>query len=80
MLARGREPMRTCLGCRQVKPKAGLVRLIHREGRIVADRTGHEPGRGAYVCSGNECTMRARSRAPQALRVPGARWSVEELV
>jgi hypothetical protein len=56
---RGKDgPIRTCLGCRQRRPKAELVRLVRREdGRLAVDRAG--PGRGAYVCADAECAERA---------------------
>ncbi|MGH6954236.1 MAG: YlxR family protein [Alphaproteobacteria bacterium] len=55
---RGKDgPMRTCLGCRQRRPKGELVRLVRRpDGRVAADRLG--PGRGAYVCADTGCVDR----------------------
>ena len=76
MVARGREPLRTCVVCREVRAKSELVRLVTSEGRIVADRTGRMPGRGAYACG--EHLAGARARASRALRAPGSVWSVEE--
>ena len=55
---RGKDgPMRTCLGCRQRRPKGELVRLVRRpDGRVAADRMGS--GRGAYVCADAACVDR----------------------
>ena len=58
-------PMRMCVGCREMKPKAQLVRVVKpQEGEARIDRTGKAAGRGAYVCPQPECLRRARkSRA-----------------
>ena len=43
-------PMRQCLGCREMKPKRELVRVVRSpEGEISIDLRGKAPGRGAYV-------------------------------
>lgn len=64
-------PMRTCLGCRQGKPKSALLRLVRRDrGAVTVDPTGHAPGRGAYVCADRQCAERAlqRERLSHAFR------------
>jgi predicted RNA-binding protein YlxR (DUF448 family) len=38
-----------------------LRRLVVRDGRVVVDRTGTLPGRGAYVCNAS-CACRAVQR------------------
>ena len=44
-------PMRQCLGCREMKPKRELVRVVRSPaGEISLDFRGKAPGRGAYVC------------------------------
>jgi len=49
-------PQRTCLGCRQVKPKHELIRIVRTPGgRIEVDRRGKKSGRGAYLCPSPEC-------------------------
>ena len=49
-------PQRTCIGCRQARPKAALVRLVRgADGRVRVDRNGRGSGRGAYVCPTAEC-------------------------
>lgn len=58
-------PMRMCVGCREMKPKKELLRVVKpQDGEAHIDRTGKAPGRGAYVCESIECLRRARkSRA-----------------
>lgn len=58
-------PMRQCVGCREMKAKKELVRVVRRpEGEISLDFRGKAPGRGAYVCPKAECLRRAiKSRA-----------------
>ena len=58
-------PMRQCVGCREMKPKKELVRVVKSpEGEISMDLKGKAPGRGAYVCRSAECLKRAiKSRA-----------------
>jgi uncharacterized protein len=52
-------PQRTCIGCRQVKAKAELVRLVRGDGgRTMVDRRGSAPGRGAYTCPTLACLER----------------------
>ena len=54
-------PMRMCVGCREMKPKAALLRVVKpREGEAHIDRTGKAPGRGAYICGQPECFRKAR--------------------
>jgi predicted RNA-binding protein YlxR (DUF448 family) len=51
-----REPQRTCVGCRQVRPKGSLLRLARGpDGVVTVDRTGRAAGRGAYVCRQPRC-------------------------
>ena len=60
-----RIPMRQCLGCREMKPKKELIRVVRSpEGEISLDFHGKKPGRGAYLCPAPECLKRIRkSRA-----------------
>lgn len=49
-------PMRMCVGCREMKPKRELLRVVRGpEGDISFDLTGRKPGRGAYVCRSADC-------------------------
>ena len=58
-------PMRMCVGCRTMKEKRSLVRVVRTEdGSAKVDPTGKLNGRGAYVCPDAECLKRAvKSRA-----------------
>lgn len=42
-------PQRTCVGCRKVLPKKGLIRLVRTPEGITIDPGGKAPGRGAYL-------------------------------
>lgn len=53
-------PMRQCTGCREMKPKRELLRIVRSpEGEIGIDFRGKNPGRGAYVCRDPECLKRS---------------------
>lgn len=53
-------PMRMCVGCREMKPKRELLRVVKGpEGDISFDLTGRKPGRGAYVCRSADCLSMA---------------------
>ncbi len=58
-------PMRQCVGCREMKPKKDLTRVVRSpEGIVSLDFKGKLPGRGAYVCPDPACLAKARkSRA-----------------
>ena len=54
-------PMRQCLGCREMKPKMTLARVVRSpEGAISLDARGKASGRGAYVCKDSACLKKAR--------------------
>jgi len=56
-----RTPMRQCTGCREMKPKHDLIRVVKSpEGDISLDFKGKKPGRGAYVCPDSLCLKKAR--------------------
>ena len=53
--------MRMCLGCREMKPKRELIRIVmNKEGEIALDFTGRMPGRGAYICNSKECATKLK--------------------
>lgn len=58
-------PMRQCLGCREMKPKRELIRVVRSpEGEISLDFKGKAPGRGAYICPSPAClkqTIKAKA-------------------
>ena len=54
-------PMRQCLGCREMKPKKELIRVVRSpQGDMSLDFKGKLPGRGAYVCPNSACLQKAR--------------------
>ncbi len=54
-------PQRQCVGCREMKEKRELIRVVKSpEGEIALDFRGKKPGRGAYVCPNAECLKKAR--------------------
>ena len=79
MPARGHEPVRTCVGCREEGGKRGLIRLVRGpDGAAAPDPTGRAPGRGAYLHPDPACWQVARRRRSleRALRaqVPDDLW------
>ena len=61
MKTRGKVPMRQCTGCREMKNKKEMVRVLKTgEGEILLDTTGRKNGRGAYLCYSLECLEKAR--------------------
>ncbi|MBO5302448.1 MAG: YlxR family protein [Lachnospiraceae bacterium] len=53
-------PMRQCVGCREMKAKRELIRIIRTaEDEIFVDATGKKNGRGAYICPMQECLEKA---------------------
>ena len=44
-------PLRQCVGCREMKPKKELIRVIKTpEDEVLLDINGRTNGRGAYLC------------------------------
>lgn len=69
-------PMRQCLGCREMKPKRELIRVVRSpEGDVSLDFKGKAPGRGAYICPNAECLKKAmKARALErafSAQIPG---------
>jgi len=77
------QPQRSCVGCRTVRAKRELIRVVRTPtGEVVLDEgRGKLPGRGAYVCVDRECLRRAlRSKAlERALKQPVPDEVVEQL-
>lgn len=49
-------PMRTCVMCKTKTDKRQLLRIVRTpEGKVEFDPTGKKNGRGAYLCSKDEC-------------------------
>lgn len=49
-------PMRQCIGCREMKPKRELIRILkNKQQELSVDRTGKKNGRGSYICPSMDC-------------------------
>ncbi len=49
-------PERTCIVCRQKRPKWELVRIVRTpQGALEIDNRGKKAGRGAYLCRTVDC-------------------------
>ena len=69
-------PLRQCVGCREMKPKKELIRVVKSpEGEVSLDFKGKKPGRGAYVCPDAE--SRALERAFSAAMPDGVYDALE---
>lgn len=54
-------PMRQCVGCRELKSKKDLMRILRTpDNKVIFDDTGRMNGRGAYICPSVECLKKAR--------------------
>lgn len=54
-------PLRQCVGCREMKPKKELIRVIKTPGdEVLLDINGRTNGRGAYLCFCAGCLQKAR--------------------
>src|SRR5919109_555501 len=76
-------PGRTCLGCRQARPKSELMRLVlDPTGRLMVDPQGKLPGRGAYICPQRACAAQALkgTRLREAFRQEVTSCAVDALV
>ncbi|MBR6825786.1 MAG: YlxR family protein [Oscillospiraceae bacterium] len=52
-------PLRQCLGCREMRPKKELIRIVRSpEGTVFLDTKGKAAGRGAYLCPNAQCFKR----------------------
>jgi hypothetical protein len=59
----GREPVRTCVACRQEADKRSMHRVVRGAGGAAAvDLSGHASGRGAYLHHDPACLEIARKR------------------
>ena len=53
-------PQRMCVGCREMKNKRELLRIVKTpEGQVTLDKTGKKSGRGAYICMQLACLEQA---------------------
>ncbi len=56
---KGKIPQRTCVACREVRPKRELTRIVGTDDGIKIDPTGRQNGRGAYLCTQRGCWEKA---------------------
>ena len=55
-------PMRQCVGCREMKSKRELIRVVRSpEGEVSLDFKGKKPGRGADLGPAAVCLARAKT-------------------
>ena len=53
-------PMRQFTGCREMKNKKEMMRILKTpENEILLDTTGRKNGRGAYLCVSMDCLEKA---------------------
>ena len=61
MKTKNKIPMRQCTGCREMKNKKEMIRVLKTaEDEIILDATGRKNGRGAYICKSREGLEKAR--------------------
>lgn len=80
-MRRKHAPQRTCVGCRKVRPKREMVRIVRTPDQEVRiDESGKASGRGAYLCRDRKCWEKALSekRLEYALKTELSReeWKV----
>ena len=68
------DSLRTCVACRQRATRDVLLRVVTREGRLLADERAVLPGRGAWIHPTAKCLKQAVSRGSfaRALKVSGS--------
>ncbi len=60
-MANKKIPMRQCIGCREMKAKKDMIRVLKTASaedespEIILDATGRKNGRGAYICPNRDC-------------------------
>ncbi len=72
MTRRRHIPQRSCVACRQVRPKGELLRVVRTPmGEVQVDESGKVAGRGAYLCRNERCVEQAigQKRLGRALGV-----------
>jgi len=73
----GSEPLRTCIGCRQVKPRSELLRLAAVDGTLILNPR-RVAGRSAYLCPKPDCWAVAEKRRALeralAVRIQAEDW------
>lgn len=53
-------PQRQCIGCKEMKNKKDMIRILKTSSQdFVIDATGKKNGRGAYICADSKCLEKA---------------------
>ena len=56
-----KKPERTCIACNEQKEKKELLRIVKsKDGVIEVDETGKKSGRGAYICTSENCVKKLK--------------------
>ncbi len=73
--------LRTCIACREVRPKAELIRVHRPFGGALSIDLGGGSGRGAYICPRRSCLEQAVKRGEfgRCLKAPVAPIEVDAL-
>ena len=77
-------PLRLCVGCREMKPKKQLLRIVRTPDELIAvDLTGKRAGRGVYICQDQNCLkiVKKGKKLEKALKAPippGVYAAIEE--
>ncbi len=86
--------MRTCVVCREKRPKRELLRIVRTpDGEVMLDASGRLDGRGGYVCVSGESSeaadaadgqghwgdRRIRARLGQALKIELVQDDIDRL-
>lgn len=82
MSGKGKVPLRQCTGCREMKSKKEMIRVLRTaEEEIVLDMTGRKNGRGAYICRSADCLAKAMKNRglERSLKTPIPQEIYEEL-
>lgn len=56
------KPLRMCIVCRNMISKDELYRFVKNGEDIIPDTDNKIQGRGAYICTSDECLKNARKR------------------
>lgn len=71
MVIQKKTPQRMCVGCQELKNKKELLRIVRTpDDEVILDTTGKKSGRGAYLCSNEQCLTKAfkEKRLERALK------------
>lgn len=76
-------PNRTCVACREVRPKRELIRLVCTvDGTVEVDTSGKKAGRGVYLCPSVDCWQKGlkKDKLERALRARISAGSRQKLL